>query len=283
MKNINHYIITCDKTNHVLNVTIPLLDKYWNISKSVKIVGFSKPDIELPNDYEFISMKPTQESIDDWCKDIYSVIQNDPNEFIIFMLDDFLPIDYVNTEILNYFYDELTNNSNLVRCGLGIDMSFLPYRIIETFDNYSVFELSQQSPYRITTQPSIWRKEYLLNFLSRSTNPWNFETQNNPMDDKRIISTVGNHTFRYVEESALSGRHPNKFNILGLRHDDIKWLLGKGLLDKNKLQYGQHVGNVPQFNEYGFDFRLDVLKNYVRDIKYQQYLTKYSKFYDNKN
>ena len=280
---INIYIVTCDKTNYVLNVTIPLLNKYWNISKSVKILGFGIPDIELSDDYEFISMKPSQLSIDDWCKDIHSIISNEPNEFVIFMLDDFLPIDYVNIKILDYYYNQLINNNNLVRCGLGIDMFFLPHKIVENFDDYSVIELLQYSPYRITTQPSIWRKKYLLDFLNRSTNPWNFETQNNPMDGKRIISTINNYAFRYIEESALSGRHLNKFNVLGLRLSDVKWLINENLLNENKLQFGQHVGNVPQFKDYGFEFRLDVLKNYVSDIKYQQYLTKYEIYYNNTN
>jgi len=283
MMDINIYMITCDKTNHVLNVTTPLLDKYWNIPKSVKILGFNKPDVELPSDYEFISMRPTQLSIDDWCKDIYQTIYDDPNEFIIFMLDDFLPIDYINTEILNYYFNKLENDESLVRCGLGIDISFLSNRIIENYENYSVIELSHLSPYRITTQPSIWRKNYLLNFLGRSTNPWNFETQNNPMDGKKIIQTINSHAFRYIEESALSGRHPNNFNILGLRPSDVKWLVNENLLDENILQYGQHIGRVPQFKDYGYDFKVEVLKSYVNELKYEQYLIRYKKYYDNQN
>jgi hypothetical protein len=279
----NIYMITCDKTNHVLNVTIPLWNKYWNIPKSVKILGFNKPDVSLPAEYEFISMRPEQLSIDDWCKDIHSVISNDPNEFVIFTLDDFLPINYVNTEILDFYYNELENNPNLVRCALGIDLSFQPHKILRSYENFTTIEQSQTSPYRITTQPSIWRKDYLLHFLNKSTNPWNFETENNPIDGKIILGTIGENAFRYIEESALSGRHPNKINILGMRFDDVRWLLGNGLLDENKLQFGQYVGQVPQFKDYGFKFNLDVLKIYAGEAKYKHYLEKYRKFYESTN
>lgn len=277
--NYNIYIITCDKSNDVLKVTIPLLDKYWNIPKSVKILGFSTPDIKIPDDYEFISMRPKQLSIDDWSKDIYSIIKNDPNEYIIFMLDDFLPIDYVNTDMLKYYFNQLENDASVVRCALGIDITFLPYDIIENFGTQSILELKQTSQYRITTQPSIWRKDYLLKYLEISTNPWNFETQNNPQDGNRIIGSVGRHAFRYIEESALSGRHPNNFNILGLRPADVKWLLELELLDKDKLQFGQYIGHVPKFSEYGYDFKLENLKNYVSKTSYDQIITKYDKFY----
>lgn len=167
----------------------------------------------------------------------------------------------------------------LVRCGLGIDMSFLPHRIIETFNQFSVIELAEHSPYRITTQCSIWRKDYLLYFLNKSTNPWNFETNNNPIDGKKIISTINNYCFRYVDESALSGRHSGMINILGLRPNDVNWLIDLGLLDKNKLQYGQYVGNVPTYNMLVLDFGLDKLKNYVSELKYEEYSIKYGKYY----
>lgn len=277
--NCNIYLITCDKSKEILNVTIPLLEKYWNIEKSVKILGFGELDINLPINYEFISMKPKQLSIDDWCSDIHSIIKKDNNDYVIFMLDDFLPIDYVNIEILEYYYNSLTNDNRLVRCALGIDMSFLPHRIIEKYNQFSVIELAEHSQYRITTQCSIWRKDYLLYFLNKSTNPWNFETDNNPIDGKKIIGTVDNHCFRYIEESALSGRHSGMINVLGLRPNDVNWLIDLGLLDKDRLQYGQYVGNVPTYNALGLNFTLDKLKNYISESKYEEYLIKYGKYY----
>lgn len=277
----NIYIITCDKSKDVLKVTIPLLNKYWNISKSVKILGFTTPDMNLPNDYEFISMRPKQLSIDDWSRDIYSIIQNDPGEYVIFMLDDFLPIDYVNSDILDYYLNQMETDKSIVRCALGIDITFLPYDIINNFGTHSVMELKQSSPYRITTQPSIWRKDYLLKFLEKSTNPWNFETENNPQDGNKVMGTVGRYAFRYVEETALSGRHPNNFNILGMRLTDVKWLLDLGVLDENKLQFGQYVGHIPKFSEHGYEFKLEFLKNYITEKQYDEYVIKYDNFYKN--
>jgi len=279
MKNINIYIITCDKTNWVLNVTIPLLNKYWNIKKSVKILGFSKPDIEFNDDYEFISMRPKQESIDDWSKDIYSVIKNDPNEFVIFMLDDFLPRGYLNEEIFNFLFDKIENDKSIMRCGLGIDLHYQLNKIIEQKDDYGVIELLENAEYKITTQPSIWRKDLLLYYLLKSTSPWNFEVNNRTLEH-RVIGTNGQYAFKWIEESALSGRHPDKFNILGLSREDIRWIIDNNLVTEDKLQYGQHIGKVPQFSQYGFDFKINILKNCVDNRKYVGYVEKYGKIYE---
>jgi len=279
MKNINTYITTYNKTNWILNITIPLFDKYWNIEKSVKILGYKKPEITLPTDYEFISMVPEQTLINNWANDIYSVIKKDPNEFVMFMLDDFLPRDYVDVEILNDLILVMKTDPNIIRCGLGIDLHFVTHFILEQREKYNLIQLNEDAPYKVSTQISIWRKEALLKYLKVSTDPWNFETNNNP-ESVRVIGTQGNYAFKWLEESGLSSRrHHNKLNILGLPFEDIKWILDNNLIDENRLQYGQHAGKVPQFSKYGFQFKIDVLKNYVSVKKYSQYLIRYGKTY----
>jgi hypothetical protein len=283
MKDINTYIVTCDKTKHILKVTIPLMEKYWNVEKSIKILGYNSDGIgEIPKEYEFISMKPQQENIDNWATDIYSTIRNDPNEHIIFMLDDMLQLDYINSEIFNVLLQTCRDDKNIVRCALCIDLQFLPCHIIKSINDYFLIEQNQDSQYRITTQPSIWRKDYLLSILSKSTNPWQFETAHPANDGKRIIGTMEKFACMCMGETALSSRYPGKFNVLGLKITDINWLVDMGVLDKNNLQFGQYLGTVPQFSQYGYNFKLEVLNNYYgNDGKspYGYYLKKYGSNY----
>lgn len=276
----NIYIITCDKTNWVLKITIPLLEKYWKAPKTVKILGFSSPDIDLPEGYEFISMRPIQLSIDDWANDIYNVMVNDSNEFAILMLDDFLPLDYTNSDILELFYEKMLKDRNIVRCAIGSDMQFLPHITAEKGVEFDIIELYQSSPYRISTQPSIWRKEYLLQYLKQSKSPWHFETAVSPADGNRMISTIRKYAYCCMCESAISGRYPNKFNVLGMKFEDLKPLIDSGILKEENLQYGIHLGKVPQFKDYKYNFNLNVLKNYVDDRKYNEYYIRYHQNYE---
>ena len=282
MKKINTYIITCDKTKHILKAAIPLMEKYWNVEKNVKILGFNGDGIELPNDYEFISMKPSQITIDNWAKDISSIIRNDPNEYVIFMLDDMLVLDYINESIFDLLINQCNNDNNIVRCALCVDLQFLPCFVVENLGEYSIVEQSQHSDYRITTQPSIWKKEYLLSILDKSTNPWQFETAHPSRDGKRIIGTRGKYACSCMGETALSNRYPNKFNVLGLKLSDVKWLVDMGAINESTLQFGQYLGAVPQFSNYGYNFKLETLKNYKGNdgnSPYNYYLAKYGQNY----
>ncbi len=275
----NIYIITCDKTNWVLKITIPLLEKYWTAPKTVKILGFSKPDVELPEGYTFISMRPQQLSVDDWSVDIYNVMKEDSSEFIIFSLDDFLPLDYVNPDILDLYYKKMQEDKNIVRCAIGSDMQFLPHFVAEKGNEYDIIELYQFSPYRITTQPSIWRKEYLLKHLRQSKSPWHFETAISPADGNRMISTIRKYAYCCMCESAISGRYPNKVNVLGMKFEDLKPLIESGVLKEEDLQFGMHWGNVPQFKDHKYNFDFDVLRKYVDDKKYNEYFIRYHQNY----
>jgi len=277
----NIYIITCDKTNHILNLTIPLFDKYWNIEKHVKILGFNKPDVELPQDYEFISMRPKQLSIDDWGMDIARTLEKESDDYMIFMLDDFTPIDYINVDIFNRLCSLMEADDSIVRCSLGSDLYYYsPHAIKDTYDGYSIIEQAQASDYRITCQPSIWKRKYLVSFLKKSTNPWHFETNNNPRDGFRMIGTKDKYAYKWIKETALSGRHPNKINILGMKPVDIKWAIENKILDENVLQYGQHIGRVPQFKDYGYNFNVDVLKDYADTRHYNWYYKQYKEVYE---
>ena len=275
----NIYIITCDKTNWVLEITIPLLEKYWTRPKKVNILGFSKPDVKLPDDYRFVSMRPEQISIDDWAQDVYNVMVDDPNESIIFMLDDFLPLDYTNPDLIQMYYDKMQEDKNIVRCALGSDMQFLPHTVVEKGIDYDIIELEQSSNYRISTQPSIWRKDYLLQYLKRSESPWHFETAVSPADGKRMISTIRKYSYCCMCESAVSGRYPGKFNVLGMKFEDLKPLIDSNVLKEEDLQYGIHLGNVPQFKDYKYDFNLEVLKHYVDAKRLNEYYIRYHQNY----
>ena len=260
---------------------IPFLDKYWNREKEVNILGFSEPDIKLPPNYNFISMRPQQESIDDWANDIANVLENESVDYVIFTLDDFIPVDTLNIDVYDKVRTLIEEDSNIVRCSLGIDLFVnSPHTVIENCGDYDIIEQQQLSDYRITTQPSIWKREYLVSVLRKSTNPWLFETKNKANDGFRMIGTRNRYCYRWVEETALSGRHPGKINVLGMKPEDIKWCIGNGILRPEELQYGQHVGRVPQFIDYGYDFKIEVLRSFVDNITYDLYVKKYKSVYE---
>jgi len=282
MRNIPIYISTCDKTKHVLKPAIALLEKYWNFEKTVKIVGYADLDINLPAGYTFSSARQAQESINAWANDIYTVLQKETSKHVVFMLDDMLQTDYFNTPLFKILLEKCQTNENIIRCCLGRDIQQRPHIELANFGGATLVEAKENTPYRNVTQPSLWRTDYLLTVLRSATNPWDFEMHHNGLaNGKRIIGTKNVYVSSSLIETALSGNHPGKFNILGMKFEDVLGMIEAGMLITDELQYGQKPGLVPQFSEYGFNFALDILK----DKKYQStqikdnLFTYYSKLY----
>jgi len=51
------YVTTCDKYSHLLKGFAYLFNKYWGAEQAVVVLGFAKPDFELPPNFKFHSME----------------------------------------------------------------------------------------------------------------------------------------------------------------------------------------------------------------------------------
>lgn len=282
MKDINIYISTCDKTKKVLKPAIMLMEKYWPKEKNVIICGYSNYGVNLPKGYSFVSMKDEQFNIQDWAIDLYTVISKDPNDFVIFMLDDMLQLDYFNEELFNIMLEKMKIDHTIIRCDLGMDLQTMPCIEIASYKDCIIVEKSKTANYWHTTQPSIWRKDYLLYLLGTSRDPWHFETSHGIPKGKREIGTRGKYIAKSMIETAISNLHPGKFNIMGMRFEDIKWLVEKEIIDPDKMQWGMRKGPVPSFSEYGFSFTMSKLKG-TKDANgfdmYNHYKNRYGDIY----
>lgn len=249
---MNNYIVTCDKTAWILNTTIHLYNKYcdsmFDICTPI-ILGFTERPKTLDNCI-FMSIKDKQETIQTWTRDLYNVIKEDKNEFCIFSLDDYLPIDYFNKDIYEKVFKLMESNENIVRYEFSYGASQKKeIEIIENHDTFKIFKLAQTAPYRISCQISLWRTKHLLSYLNNDWTPWEFEIKGSKLaynDGKEVIGTLENHCMRYIEESALSNRHPGWINVLGLKHKDREELIKLGYIDENKIQYGMAKGDNPK-------------------------------------
>lgn len=241
---IPFYIVTCDKTAWILKSFAYLANKFW--PRQYDILGFSYcPD--LPNNFEFISMAKKQESIKLWTRYLYNYLTGESSEFIFFGLDDYLFIDYFREEIFDKVFEVMKSDKDIVRYEMGWGAARKKKLFVE--DEY-ILRYDEDAPYRVSCQISLWRTEYILDILLDSEwTPWQFEvlgSRNSNYDGKKIICTTDSYALRWIEESALSNRHPGMVNILGLRHSLVDDLLAKGFIDKKQIQYGMSKSDNPK-------------------------------------
>ena len=237
------FIVTCDKSSWILKAFAHMANKFWK--QEFTVLGFSKFP-ELPDNFETISMAPKQETIHTWTRDIYNVIKDCKDEFVIFGLDDYLLLEKFNW----WFFDEgmtlMRENKNIGRYELGYGAH--QKKNIQSI-NERFFKYGTEANYRISCQMSIWRTEYLLKYLNHDWTPWQFEvlgSREANKDGYEVIGTIGEYALRTIEESALSGRHPDNINVLGLRTKYIDELVDLGYIDREKIQYGMSKGDNPK-------------------------------------
>lgn len=215
--------VTCDNSHHIVEAQKHLFKKYVGIEPI------------------YLDVKDTP--IDKWGVTVASMLPND--EFVVFGLDDFMPIDYLD-EVAFAFAKLYMEVYKLDRFELSYGAS---HKIGFELEN-GWLRYGTKTPYKVSCQFSVWRTEVLKRELKRTTTPWKFETHG--------ICDAGCFTFpvlRYIEESTISGRQQGKINLCGLRLEDENELIELGLIDKNKVIYGWKGTSERTESSYGTKYK----------------------------
>lgn len=285
MNKVPFYIITSDQTSFILPVTAYLLNKYWGSEQQFKILGNNKPVAELPSNFEFIKIK-NDNNIQLWSTYIAEYLKhNETNDHIMLTLDDYFPNKKLDINVYNDLVSLAISDDKIGRINVG----YFNYNrinqvnIISEKSEYDLFYLNQSVPYRLTCQTSLWNKSYLIRYFSNNFTPWDLELKGSDMannDGFHIVGTYKKFAFDWIQESSLSGRHPGKINVLGLPIEDIRYLINNNILDKNIVQYGMWQDRpVIPFNDIGFDFNVEILKDKVDNYTFDELMDHYGHIY----
>jgi len=267
------YIPICDQNLWILKLYSFLFQKFWGDEQKVVIMGFSKPNFELPENFSFVSLAGKQEGgSKNWTRYIHDYIASLDEDYLTFSLEDFFAIEKPNKKMLADLFGFMKKNPNIGRADITWD-SFINvfdknnrakkmYKQVGSLDGSKIIEIPKSAPYRISTQPAIWKREYILKFLDNNWSPWDFEvigTSISQKMDEQVIacadSSFVNYPTKWIHKGAISRYHEDKINVLGLDVDTIKEIVEKKLVNEDKLQWGQWNGEVPLFNELGgYDF-----------------------------
>jgi hypothetical protein len=243
-----YFIHTGNVAHPILKAKCYLLNKYWKKeNQKFVILGFQKPTFELPENFEFVSMAPNQEGgADRFCNYICDYFDSINDDHIIFDLDDFLPLDYLNTEI----FEDLLSIAKTDESVAKIYMGHYPgnreeHKIIKTSEHYDVYSQKCSAPYTLSLITSVWKRSYFVNYLknavnSGNANPWAFELMSPTTsgDKSKRIGTHRKHCWKFHHGSALSAKFKNKINVLGMKIPDIKELEAQNFIVGDEYMFG---------------------------------------------
>lgn len=212
-------VTTSDKYHHLLPVFFYLYNKYWG--EPFDLVGHAKPECELPANCTWVSLGE-QTLPKDWSTQLRPYFEQQPDWFVWLMEDTLLKRPAAKTQVTDIILPPTAGRIDLTN-----DIKS------RTHNSAGVMVYAHPaSRYRLSTQPSIWNKEFLLQYLKPGLSPWDFETQDPKNDGWDVIGFV----YPPVNHNEGVRRFDiHKLNLEGMSEEDIAHI--KTIYSVGTIQY----------------------------------------------
>lgn len=193
-------ITTSDQYHHCLPVFFDCYNRHWG--ELFELVGYDRPIMPLPDNCTFISLGK-QRGPEYFSNDLAEYFIQQPKWFAWLMEDSF--IRSFNSE--QYRNAKELCISEVGRVNLTREGMKRPHSV-----HHGIYYCLPNTPYRISTQPSIWNREFLLRYLTPGLTPWDFEKQTT--EDNYLICGLVNGVLEHNEGVRKNDIY--KLNLEGL-------------------------------------------------------------------
>lgn len=157
---------TSDNYHHCLPIFFEQYNKYWG--DPFELVGYKKPEIELPENCTWVSLGE-QRGPEYFGEDMRAYFEQQPDSFVWLMEDTFIKgFDREKFDRIKTF----ARLKDIGRINLTIEGTKQKHKV-----SGQLIVNDQDANYRLSTQPSIWNKSFLLKYLKPGLDPWQFEKQ----------------------------------------------------------------------------------------------------------
>lgn len=166
MNNLSVLIGTCDAYSSLWENFSICFDRYWQHHTQNIFVGetISVPDYVSTKFETILCGKDIS-----WGRRMREGIKAS-EDYIFFILDDyFFHYSYSEQQLNTYVEDMELHAMN------RLQISVSGYQKYVGVGNLKYDQIAPHSPYLISMQPSIWRKEFLMDTLDPRYSPWDFE------------------------------------------------------------------------------------------------------------
>jgi len=243
--NFSIQIWTSDKNMACLPASCFLFNKFWPIKQKVQILGYKKPDFELSDNFEFISLG-IQRGPKFWSDDMRSYYSNIGSDFFYSIWEDAFILKPVHKGILEVASELTKKDKKFFKFNLTADVSRRPNIVAKEGSEYDLIVAQQNSLYRFSTQHCIWNKKLFLENLELDQTPWEFELNNKKSmhNGLNIYSTKRQYAV-YMGHLYKSGKKREKWYdcVYGVNGNSTHDVDG---LDKETINFIENNGWVPE-------------------------------------
>ena len=220
-QDLNVYVFTSNDYLHILRPFSFLLNKFWSPEQKVVIVGFDHPQFDLPSNYEFVSLGE-QRGLKYWTDDHLDYFKGIEDEYFVHMLENEFFLKPLDMSIYNDLVDRL--NPKIGRVDLTPGPSQRSNNLVENRGEYDIIELTQDASYRLALRFNIWNKDYLMKYLIRGEDCWEYEVkgiERSKNDGYQILATDRQHVMHIMDGVAMTGgKRPNILDLRARLHPE---------------------------------------------------------------
>lgn len=210
-------------------------NKYWSKDQDVLVAGFSKPDFDLPDNFEFYSIgKQEDYPFNKWSNALHDLLEYIDDEAFVLMLEDMWLTRQVNIHVLDVLYRYAIQFGYVLKIDIVGDRLYafgvdLDYGTVEYID---LIKSMPGSPYHMSLMPGIWRKDNLLKVIIPGESPHDLEllgtTRVSHMQDLLVLGT---RQWPLRNCLGLRGGDHTKLNLSGLQEVDVDEMRALGYFE----------------------------------------------------
>lgn len=197
----------------------------------VKILGFSKPDFKLSENFTFVSLGTEQVGgAKGWSNYLIDYFSNIDEEFMIFGIDDFMiarPVDIKTYETCLTILKDINVGRIDLQCSLQYGRSPVHTMDYKTVNGVKFLTMVQSANgvnlYQNAGAFSIWNRKWFLKNIRKDWSPWDWEIQGSALannDGYNVIGSVDRWPIRKLELLSNAG-WPGVLNVRGIRDEDL--------------------------------------------------------------
>jgi len=208
-------VLTSNRYVHCIPPFAYLFNKFWDAGQQVKIVRYDVRPPKTSGNFSNFAIGVQDEYT--WSSGLIKYLHYHPGDLILLMLEDYFVDKPVNTKLIKKLWQYMGQHEGIVKIDLTDDRLKMPHRVYNPPLHYDedLIVSEDNAPFQTSLQAAIWRKDFLLQFLDPTENPWQFEKKGT----KRIV------------QARLSGDFDGL--ILGCKRPPLSYINAKGGEGKN--------------------------------------------------
>jgi len=235
------FVTTAKQYYWALQPFAHLFCKYWSELQPVIVAGYEPFTYPLPANFKFYSIDKETYPVEQWSDGVIKFLKAMSDDVFVYMLEDMWLVRTVDVRTVSTLVEYMRQHPEVMRIDLTADRLYAggsPGQHPEYAYHGSIDLIWSEptSPYHLSLQAAIWRREYLLHYMKPGETPWDFEMWGTTrLSSTPEVVVLGTRQLPVRYTLTLKSDEPDKPQVTGMRKKDFDYLVQQGWVDEGAL------------------------------------------------